>query len=187
MSKNISVYGIFRNRQHLSEGLSLIRSYGFRPEDVSILGQENIGTKDMAVGNATKAPEGAVTGGAVGAATGGVLGWLVGIGALAIPGVGPLIAAGPILAALAGTGAGIAVGSLTGALVGSGIPEYEAKRYEGRISEGGILLSIHSDNKEWADRAKTALEEVGAEDISSSAEEKAEYAISEKPLPRGSV
>lgn len=187
MSKNISVYGIFKDRHHLSEGLSLIRSYGFRPEDVSILAQENLGTKDLAVGKATKAPEGAVTGGAVGAATGGVLGWLVGIGALAIPGVGPLIAAGPILAALAGTGAGMAVGSLTGGLVGSGIPEYEAKRYEGRISEGGILISIHSDNKEWSDRAKSALEEAGAEDISATSEEKAEFAVTEKPLPRGSV
>ena len=101
---------------------------------------------------------------------GGGLGWLVGIGALAIPGVGPFIAAGPIMAALAGAGVGGAVGGLTGALIGMGIPEYEAKRYEGRVKDGGILLSVHSDNSEWTKKAKEILERTGAEDISSTGE-----------------
>jgi hypothetical protein len=181
---NISVFGIFRDRAHVSEGIRLLQAYGFRPEDVSVLLQENVGNKDLGVQAASKAPEGAATGGAAGAAAGGVLGWLVGIGALAIPGVGPLIAAGPIMAALAGMGAGAALGGATGALVGSGLPEYEAQRYEGRVREGGILVSIHCDDNEWKDRAKAVLEEAGAEDISSSAQQKADFAASEKPIPR---
>src|SRR5258708_5418112 len=112
-----------------------------------------------------RSPEGATAGAGPGAVVGGVLGWLVGIGSLAIPGVGPFIAAGPIVAALAGVGVGGAVGSLAGALVGMGIPEYEAKRYEGRITKGGILLSVHCDTSEEIDRAKSVLERTGAEDI----------------------
>jgi hypothetical protein len=117
-----------------------------------------------------KAPEGATTGAGAGAVLGGGLGWLVGIGALAIPGLGPFIAAGPIVAALAGAGAGGAIGGLTGALVGMGIPEYEAKRYEGRVKEGGILLSVHSDDSTWTKRAKEILERTGAQDVSSTGE-----------------
>jgi hypothetical protein len=117
-------------------------------------------------------------------AIGGALGWLAGIGALAIPGVGPFIAAGPIVAALAGAGAGGAVGGLVGALVGMGIPEYEAKRYEGRIRSGGILMSVHCDNSEWIGRAKQILRETGAEDIGSAGEAAADFAASDKPLPR---
>jgi hypothetical protein len=184
MSKNVSVYGIFRDRAHVEQALTLFRGYGFRPEDVSVLMQQNLGNKDLSVEKATKAPEGAVAGGAAGAATGGVVGWLVGIGALAIPGVGPLIAAGPIMAALAGMGAGAALGGATGALVGTGIPEYEAQRYEGRVREGGILVSVHCDDNEWKDRATAVMEEAGAEDISSSGQAKADYAASEKPVPR---
>src|SRR5260221_10024608 len=133
MSKNTSVYGIFKNRLQAEEGLSHIRANGFRPSDISVLLPENHGTKDIGVEKSTKAPEGATTGGVAGAAAGGVLGWLIGVGAIAIPGVGPFIAAGPIMAALAGLGAGAAVGGLGGALVGAGMPEYEAHRYEGRI------------------------------------------------------
>jgi hypothetical protein len=132
----------------------------------------------------SKAPEGATTGAASGAVIGGVLGWLVGMGALAIPGLGPFIAAGPIMAMLAGAGAVGTVGGLVGALIGLGIPEYEAKRYEGRIKTGGILLSVHCDNSNWVKRAKTILEETGAEDISSSGEAKADFAMSDRPGTR---
>jgi hypothetical protein len=173
--KNISVYGIFKNRAHVEQGLSLIRDNGFRPEDVSVLLPETLGNKDMGVENATKSPEGAASGGAAGAVAGGVLGWLVGIGALAIPGIGPFVAAGPIMAALAGAGAGAAVGGVTGALVGLGLPEYEAQRYEGRMRDGGILVSVHCDDDDWRDRAKQVLENAGAEDISSSGEASADY------------
>jgi len=147
---------------------------------------ENVGTKDFAHEKGTKAPEGAATGAGTGAVIGGSLGWLAGIGALAIPGLGPFIAAGPIMAALAGVGVGGTLGGLTGALIGMGIPEYEAKRYEGRVKNGGILLSVHSDNYEWTDRAKKILESTGAEDISSTGEAKADMQKADKPMPRAS-
>src|SRR4029453_19042555 len=134
------------------------------------------GTKDFAHEQHTKAPEGAATGAGTGGVLGGALGWLIGIGSLAIPGVGPFIAAGPIVAALAGAGVGAAVGGLTGALVGMGIPEYEAKRYEGRIVKGGMLLLAPSDDSEWTTRAKTILEQTGAEDIASTGETKGDFA-----------
>jgi len=116
--------------------------------------------------------------------TGGVLGWLVGAGAIAIPGLGPFIAAGPIMAALAGAGVGGATGGLIGILAGLGLPEYEAKRYEGMVKEGGILLSVHSDNSDWTKKAKDILERTGARDISSTGEASADYAESDKPMPR---
>jgi hypothetical protein len=147
---------------------------------------ENEGTKDFAVRKDTKAPEGTATGATTGAVIGGGLGWLAGIGALAIPGVGPLIAAGPIVAALTGVGVGGAIGGITGALIGMGIPEYEAKRYEGRIKEGGILLSVHSDNSDWTRKAKDILERTGADDISSTGEAHADFAKSDRPMPRAS-
>jgi hypothetical protein len=125
-----------------------------------------VSTRDLGTVKASKAPEGATAGAGSGAVIGGVLGWLAGIGSLAIPGVGPFIAAGPIVAALAGVGVGGAIGGLAGALVGMGIPEYEAKRYEGRIKQGGILLSVHCDTSEEIDRAKKILEHTGAENIS---------------------
>ena len=145
---------------------------------------ENVGTKDFAHEKGTKAPEGATTGGVAGGVAGGTLGWLVGIGSLAIPGLGPFIAAGPIVAALAGAGAGAAVGGLVGALVGMGIPEYEAKRYEGRVKNGGILLSVHADSSDWTKRAKEILGRTGAEDVSSTGEAGADYAKSDRPVPR---
>ena len=113
-----------------------------------------------------------------------MVGWLVGAGALAIPGLGPFIAAGPIMGLLAGAGAGGAVGGLLGALIGAGIPEYEAKRYEGRVKSGGILLSVHCDSSEWVKRAKQILEQTGAEDIGSAGESSADYAMSERPASR---
>jgi hypothetical protein len=144
-----------------------------------------LGSKDLGTEKATKAPEGAAAGAGSGAVIGGALGWLVGIGSLAIPGLGPFIAAGPILAALAGLGVGGAVGGFVGALVGMGIPEYEAKRYEGRIKKGGILVSIHCDDSEWVKKAKETLKVTGAEDISSTGEAGADYAKSDRPMTRG--
>jgi hypothetical protein len=170
MSDNTSVYGIMKSHKQLEEALGQLRNYSFRAEDISVLQPETLGTKDMVVENSTKSPEGAVAGGAAGVVTGGVLGWLVGIGALAIPGVGAFIAAGPILAALAGMGAGAVLGGASGALVGLGIPEYEAQRYEGSVKAGGILVSVHCDDPGWASRAKEILEAAGAEDVSASGE-----------------
>jgi hypothetical protein len=148
-----------------------LKSAGFSNNDISVLFPDKAGTKDFAHEQHTKAPEGAATGAGTGGILGGGLGWLIGIGSLAIPGVGPFIAAGPIMAALAGAGIGAAVGGLTGALVGMGIPEYEAKRYEGKIKEGNILISVHSENSEERKRAKAIFERAGAHDISSTEEE----------------
>jgi hypothetical protein len=159
---------------------------GFRNTDISVLFPENQGTKDFAVEKSTKAPEGTATGVTTGAVVGGALGWLAGVGALAIPGVGPLIAAGPIVAALTGVGVGGAIGGIAGALIGIGIPEYEAKRYEGRIKEGGILLSVHCDDSNWTRKAKDVLERTGATDIASTGEARADWQKTDKPLPRAS-
>src|SRR6202041_2653434 len=148
---------------------TLVRS-GFSPSDISSDLPENLGSRQIGTTKATKAPEGAATGAGSGAVLGGALGLLAGIGALAIPGVGPLIAAGPIMATIAGVGAGGTVGGLVGALVGMGIPEYEAKRYEGAVKDGGILLSVHCDTSEQVDAAKVSLKNTGARDISSSSE-----------------
>jgi len=168
--KNTAVFGIYTSRTNVENGVEALRAAGFKNTDISVLFPENEGTKDFAHEKNTKAPEGATTGAGTGALLGGGLGWLAGIGALAIPGVGPFIAAGPIMAALAGAGVGGAVGGLPGALIGMGIPEYEAKRYEGRVKEGGILLSVHSDDSEWTKKAKEVLERTGAQDISSTGE-----------------
>lgn len=182
--KNTSVFGIYRDRANAEEAVDALRAAGFRKGDVSALLPDNVGTKDFAHEKNTKAPEGTTTGAASGGILGGALGWLAGIGALAIPGVGSLIAAGPIMGALAGVGVGSAVGGLIGALVGLGIPEYEAKRYEGRVREGGILLSVHCDDSEWIKRGKKILENTGAEDIASAGEAHADYAKSNKPSAR---
>ena len=184
--KNTAVFGIYRDRVGVERAVDDLKDAGFRSTDISVLFPENVGTKDFAHEKATKAPEGTATGAGTGAVIGGTLGWLAGIGALAIPGVGPLIAAGPIVAALTGVGVGGALGGITGALVGMGIPEYEAKRYEGRVKEGGILLSVHSDNSDWTKKAKEILELTGAEDVSSTGEAKADFAKTDKPLPRAS-
>jgi Heat induced stress protein YflT domain len=182
--KNTAVYGIYRDRTTAENGVDRLVASGFRSEDISVLLQDNVGTKDFAHEKATKAPEGTTTGAVTGGVIGGTLGLLAGIGALAIPGVGPLIAAGPIMATLAGIGSGGVVGGIVGALVGMGIPEYEAKRYEGRIKEGGILLSVHCDNGDWVGKAKDVLKQTGAEDISSSGEASADYAKSDVPRSR---
>jgi hypothetical protein len=182
--KNTAVFGIYPNRSHAEEAVDTLRQAGFRNSDVSALLPDNVGTKDFAHEKKSKAPEGTAAGAATGGVLGGALGWLAGIGSLAIPGVGPFIAAGPIMGALAGVGAGGAVGGMIGALVGMGMPEYEAKRYEGRVRAGGILLSVHCDNSDWVTRAKKILEETGAEEIASSGEASADFAKSEKPVDR---
>jgi hypothetical protein len=182
--KNTAVFGIYLNRDSIEYALTSLKDARFRNTDVSVLLPENVGTKDLAAEKATKAPEGATAGAGSGAVIGGALGWLVGIGALAIPGLGPFVAAGPIVATLAGIGVGGAVGGLTGTLVGLGIPEYEAKRYEGRIEKGGILLSVHCDNSDWTKRAKEILKATGAEDISSTGEAAADYDKTDRPKAR---
>src|SRR6478609_5272203 len=164
MSK--SVFCLSDNEFQTEKIVQQLKDGGFSNNDISVLFPDKSGTKDFAHEQHTKAPEGAATGAGTGGVLGGALGWLVGIGALAIPGVGPFIAAGPIMAALAGAGVGAAVGGLTGALVGMGIPEYEAKRYEGRVKSGGILLSVHCDNSEWTKKAKEIFKREGAQDIS---------------------
>jgi hypothetical protein len=184
MAKNTAVFGIFTSRTNTQNAVDALKAAGYRNTDISLLLPENLGTKDFAHEKGTKAPEGAATGAGSGAIIGGALGWLAGIGALAIPGLGPFIAAGPIMALLGGVGVGGAIGGVTGALIGAGMPEYEAKRYEGRIKSGGILLSVHCDDSEWAKRAKNILEETGAQDVSSTSEASADFAKSDKPMPR---
>lgn len=182
--KNTAVFGIYPDYSSLEFGVQALKDEGFRSTDISVLFPENVGNKDLAHEKATKAPEGAATGAGTGAVVGGVLGWLAGIGALAIPGIGPFIAAGPIMAALAGAGAAGAVGGVAGGLIGLGMPEYEAKRYQGRIRDGGILLSVHSDASEWTKRAKQTLERTGAQDISSTGEASADFDKSDRPVRR---
>jgi hypothetical protein len=169
-SKKTAVFAIYSTREGVERAADVLARSGFPVTDISVLLPESLGSRDMGAEKATKAPEGATAGAGTGAVLGGTLGLLAGIGALAIPGVGPLIAAGPIMAALAGIGVGGAVGGFTGALIGMGIPEYEAKRYEGRLLKGGILLSVHCDTSEEISRAKDILERTGGEDVSSTGE-----------------
>jgi hypothetical protein len=168
--KKTAVFGIYSSREAAERAADATVNAGFSSSDISVLLPENMGKRAIGTEKATKAPEGATAGGTTGAVLGGTLGLLAGIGALAIPGVGPLIAAGPIMATLAGLGVGGAIGGVTGALVGMGIPEYEAKRYEGRIQKGGILLSVHCASSDEVKRAKQIMEGTNAEDISSTGE-----------------
>jgi hypothetical protein len=169
--KKVGVFGIYSTRVAVENATdSLIRA-GFPAADISVLLPESLGgPRDMGTDKATKAPEGAAAGVTTGGVIGGTLGVLAGVGLLAIPGLGPFIAAGPIMAGLAGLGVGGAVGGVTGALIGMGIPEFEAKRYEGRLQKGGILLSVHCDTSDEINRAKEVLKATGAEDVSSTGE-----------------
>ena len=173
--KNTAVFGIYKSRAQAESAVdhiveSRIVAGGFTHYDISVLLPDTQSSKEFAHEKNTKAPEGTTTGVTTGGVVGGSLGLLAGIGALAIPGLGPFIAAGPIMAGLAGLGVGGAVGGLIGALVGMGIPEYEAKRYEGRVKNGGVLLSVHCDTSDEISRAKDLLKQTGAEDISSAGE-----------------
>ena len=178
--KNTAVFGIYPNANQAEHTVDRLIASGFASDDISVLLPDNKSSKDFAHEKNTKAPEGTTTGVTAGGAIGGTLGLLAGVGALAIPGLGPFIAAGPIMGALAGLGVGGAVGGLIGALVGMGIPEYEAKRYEGRIKEGGVLLSVHCDTSEEITRAKDLLKKTGAQDISSSGEASVDHPAADK-------
>jgi hypothetical protein len=165
-----AVFCIARTETQAVTIVNNLKSAGFSNNDISVLLPDKSGTRDFAHEQNTKAPEGAATGAGAGGLLGGGLGWLVGIGALAIPGLGPFIAAGPIMAALSGAAVGAAVGGLTGALVGMGIPEFEAKAYEGKIKDGNILISVHSDDRDETSRARKIFESAGATDIKTGGE-----------------
>ena len=174
--KKVAVFGIYSTRAAVENATDALVQSRFPTSDISVLlpeSQGGPGPKDMGTEKATKAPEGSAAGATAGGVIGGTLGVLAGIGLLAIPGLGPFIAAGPIMAGLAGLGVGGAVGGVTGALIGMGIPEFEAKRYEDRLKKGGILLSVHCDTSEEIKRAKEVLERTGAEDVSSTGESSA--------------
>ena len=165
-----SGYCIARSETQADAIVDRLRNAGFSPNDISVLFPDKGTTRNFAHEKNTKAPEGATAGAGTGAVAGAALGWLAGIGSLAIPGVGPFIAAGPIMAALSGAAVGGTVGGIAGALIGMGIPEYEAKRYEGQVKNGNILISVHSEDGEETDRAKKIFESAGAQDISSAGE-----------------
>lgn len=180
-NENLVVYGIYPSQADVEVAVVALENQGFRRGDISVLFASPETSKEFAHTKETKAPEGALYGGGTGAVVGGTLGLLAGIGAIAIPGAGPFIAAGPIMGLLAGAGAGSVAGGLVGTLVGLGFPEYEARRYEGRIKKGGILLSVHADDHDWQEKAKALLVETGAEDISSTSEAKADYTDDSTP------
>ena len=161
-----AVFCIARSESMAKDIVDKLKVMGFSEEDISVLFPDRSGTRDFAYEQHTKAPEGVAAGGLVGASAGGILGWLAGIGTLAIPGVGPFLAAGPIMAALAGVAIGGTTGGLIGALVGMGIPEFEAKRYEGKLRSGNMLISVHAEEAKQRARAKDVFELAGAEDIS---------------------
>jgi hypothetical protein len=172
---NTAVFGIMKSRAETEGAVERLKAHGFRNTDISVLFPDNPGTHAFACEKHTKLPEGATGGAASGALVGGALGWLVGIGALIIPGLGSFLAAGPIVAALAGLGVGGTVGGVVGALIGLGVPEYEAKRYEGLLKEGSILISVHSDDRLWTRRAQLLLQAAGARDIAVCGEARADY------------
>lgn len=165
-----AVFCIAQTLDQAEDIVDRLKMAGFSNNDISALVADKSGTKDFAISNQTKAPEGTATGVGAGVVLGGGLGWLAGIGALAIPGLGPFIAAGPIMAALSGAAIGGTVGGITGALVGMGIPEYEAKRYEGKVKGGNALISVHSEDSEETERAKQIFKAAGAQDISTATE-----------------
>jgi hypothetical protein len=182
---NTAVFGIYQNRVQLEDAVDALHKAGFRTMDTAVLFSENQGSKDLAHERHTKAPECALAGASLCAVVGGVVGYLCGSGAVAIPGIGAsFIAAGPIMGLLAGVAIGGTVGALIGVLAGLGIPEYEAKRYDGRTKHGSVLLSVHCDSSDWVKRAKNGLKETGAEGIASAGEASADFAKSDRPVPR---
>jgi hypothetical protein len=164
------VYALAKTDAQAIRIANRLRTAGFTEGDISLLAPDRGGMRDLGHQNSTKAPEGAAAGASAGALFGGALGWLAGIGALAIPGVGPLIAAGPILATLSGAALGTAAGGMTGALAGLGIPEYEAQAYEGKLREGNILMCVHADNSDEAAEVRRIYGEEQAESISTGSE-----------------
>ena len=167
--ENTAVFGIYGTRQGIENAVNALKVDGYRNSDISVLFPCDEGIDDVA-GNNSKRPDGAFAGAGSGAIIGGVMGWLIGVGTLAIPGVGPFIAAGPVVAALTVAGVGGALGGIAGGLIGLGIPEYEARHYEGRIHKGGILLSVNCDCADWVRKVKELLVRTGADDVSSTGE-----------------
>lgn len=186
-ARNISAYGIYPSQGAVNEAIQEMKTAGFRETDISVLFPENLGSKDFAHEKHSKAPEGAVAGGGSGAVIGAAAGWLVGVGSLVVPGLESFAATGPVMGMLSGMGAGVLAGGLTGAIAGATIPEYEAKRFAGRVRKGGILLSVHCDDSQWAKTARRLLKKTGARNISTGTESRADFAKSHKPLPRGRV
>jgi hypothetical protein len=184
MNRNIAAYGIYPHQPAVNEAVDALRASGFRNTDISVLFPENTGSKDFAHEKHTKAPEGAAVGGGSGAALGAAVGWLAGAGAMMVPGLEPVAAAGPVMGMLSGIGVGGVLGGVAGGLVGMGKPEYEAKRFEGRKRNGGILLSVHCDNPDWANTAVNVLKRTGALNVSTASEARADFAHAEKPSPR---
>lgn len=182
-----AVFAMFRDRFALERAVEALKVHGFRNSDISVLMQPVGEEQDFAHERTTKAPEGAATGVTGGLLAGGALGWLAGMGALAIPGIGPFVAAGPIMAAIAGAGLGGTVGGIAGGLIGLGIPEYEAKRYESFVKDGGLLISIHVDTSDWADKAKDIAESCGAYDIAVASEEGVSRLSSKAPPTSSNV
>ena len=184
MSRNTSVIGIYPDRTTVSDAINVLHKTGYRATDISVLSSDNQGTKDFAHKRRTKALEGAAIGAAGGAVVGAALAWFVAMQAVTIAIFAPLVAAGPVLAAVAGAGTGGALGWIVGLLAGGRLSEYVARRYAGRIRHGGILLSVHCDSQEWCDRAKKALRDTGARNISSASEAAADYGTTDKPTER---
>jgi hypothetical protein len=175
MAQDIGVFGLYRDRESLDAAVSRLRAAHFRESDVSVLVKGNGRTHELGHELHSKAPEGAATGAAVGGAAGGAAALLLSLGELAIPGVGPLLAAGPIVATLAGIGAGGATGGLVGGLIGTGVPEVEAKLYEGRLRDGAYLCAVHCDDREWARRARGILKDAGGEHVAMTREAEGDY------------
>jgi hypothetical protein len=184
MASNTSVLGIYPDRTTVSDALIVLTKAGYRATDISVLSSDNLGTKDFAHQKRSKALEGAAIAAVVGAAVGAVLSWFISTQPVTITALGPLVTAGPILAAIAGAGAGGAFGWIVGLLAGLRLTEYVAKRYAGRVRNGGILLSVHCDSPEWCDRAKKNLRDTGARNISSASEAAADYGTANKPTER---
>jgi hypothetical protein len=184
VTRNTSVIGIYPDQTTVADAINVLHKAGYRATDISVLSSDNQGSKDFAHEKHTRAPAGAAAGAAVGAVIGAALAWFISTQPVAFPALGPLVAAGPVVAALAGAGAGGALGWIVGLLAGLSQSEYIARRYEGRIRRGGILLSVHCDSQEWTNRAKKTLKDTGARDISSASEAAADYGTTDKPTER---
>ncbi|HEY7837550.1 MAG TPA: DUF3341 domain-containing protein [Terriglobales bacterium] len=181
---NTSVFGIYSTQEQAAEAMDRMKADGFRNADISVLCPDGAGSKDLGMRKHGKALQGAAKGGAIGIVVGGVLGWLAGSGLMAMPMFEAMAAAGPILAALSGAGVGAIIGGMIGAMIGLGVPEYEAKRFQGRTRSGGILLSLHSDDAAWTKKARAALAQTGAVDIAAVTESKGDYGNSDRPAAR---
>lgn len=184
MARSTSVIGVYEDRITASDAIDVLHKVGYRATDIAVLSCDNQGSKDFAHEKHSKAPEGAATGAAAGALVGAALAWFISIQSTTIAGTGPLVAAGPTLAALAGAGAGGTVGWIAGWLAGLRLTKYVAKRYAGRVRRGGILLSVHCDSDEWRDRARKTLRDTGARNISTAPEARADYGTTDKPTER---